>query len=500
MTAPVDVSVDAIGRTDPGRPRRAVPWSRLDREAVVPTVAGILVVLHLSLRLWTASSGWFLRQDFVAAAAVAGLPVDIPGPPGAVALARLMASVAPMSWPAFVTLEIVAQLAVDLLLYRLLVELFGRRPAVLLPLAVYLASSLPLVGGVWWSAALVQLPVQLTLLISVTGYLRHLRTGLPGSAVTSAAAVGVGLLFSGGMALVPLLLVLAGALWDTDGPPGARMRDVARHRTVWLAQIAAVAVGLAVRLPTSAGSLVDGSVLAERVQDLPETLTRTVLPGLVGGPWVWSPVTLPLAVPDPPAALAVAAAIVVAAVVVATVLVHRGAMRAWLLTAAVIAVVLVGGAFSATETTDLGQVPAGVVPPAVVALSAALGLGLASLPVRGAPTVLRRRGWATAAPGCGSSVERPARAWGPSPSPRSPPARWSPRPRSSSTGLPTLPGSSSNPPAPAWSGERTSCSWTRPYPRPWYLARWPRPTRRRSSLPECQAHRDSCRKERASTT
>ena len=406
MTAPVDVSVDAIGRTDPGRPRRAVPWSRLDREAVVPTVAGILVVLHLSLRLWTASSGWFLRQDFVAAAAVAGLPVDIPGPPGAVALARLMASVAPMSWPAFVTLEIVAQLAVDLLLYRLLVELFGRRPAVLLPLVVYLASSLPLVGGVWWSAALVQLPVQLTLLISVTGYLRHLRTGLPGSAVTSAAAVGVGLLFSGGMALVPLLLVLAGALWDADGPPGARMRDVARHRTVWLAQIAAVAVGLAVRLPTSAGSLVDGSVLAERVQDLPETLTRTVLPGLVGGPWVWSPVTLPLAVPDPPAALAVAAAIVVAAVVVATVLVHRGAMRAWLLTAAVIAVVLVGGAFSATETTELGQVPAGVVPPAVVALSAALGLGLASLPVRGAPTVLRRRGWATR--GAGLRVVRGA--------------------------------------------------------------------------------------------
>ncbi|TFV82849.1 hypothetical protein [Blastococcus sp. CT_GayMR16] len=357
---------------------------RVDREAVVPMVAGILVALSLLVRLWTASGGWFLRQDFLAAAAAAGLPVDVPGPPGAAALARVMASLAPMSWPAFVALELVGQLAVDLLLYGLLVQLFGRRPAVLLPLAVYLASSLPLVGGLWWSAALVQLPLQLALLIAVTGHVRHLRTGRTGAMAASALAVAVGLLFSTGMALVPLLLLVGTALWGT----------LAGSRQVWLAQGAAVAVGLAARALSSAGPPVDVSAPADNARDLLGTLMRTVLPGLVGGPWEWSPAVLPLAVPDPSAASATAAAVAVAAVILTTVLVHRGALRAWLLAAATTVVVLVSGAFSPTAAAD-PELPAGVVPPAVVALVAALGLALASLPVRGAPTVLRRRGWVT---------------------------------------------------------------------------------------------------------
>ena len=370
---------------------------RVDRASVVPAVAGVLIVLHVLLRLWTASGGWFLRQDFLAAAAAAGLPVDVPGPPGAAALARVMASVAPMSWPAFVILELVGQLAVDLLLYGLLVQLFGRRPAVLLPLAVYLASTLPLVGGLWWSAALVQLPLQLALLVAVTGHVRHLRTGGTGAMVASSLAVAIGLLFSPGMALVPLLLLVGTAMWGS----------LRRSRRVWPAQIAAVAAGLAARALTSAAPLVDATTLADNARDLPGTLLHTVLPGLVGGPGAWSPAVLPLVVPDPAGAVVLTAAVVVAAVVLVTVLVHSGALRAWLLAAAVTVVVLVSGVFSPTGA-DSGGLTADVVPPAVLALVAALALGLASLPVRGAPTVLRRRGWATR--GIGLRVLRPATA------------------------------------------------------------------------------------------
>ena len=411
---------------------------RVDRASVVPAVAGVLIVLHVLLRLWTASGGWFLRQDFLAAAAAAGLPVDVPGPPGAAALARVMASVAPMSWPAFVILELVGQLAVDLLLYGLLVQLFGRRPAVLLPLAVYLASTLPLVGGLWWSAALVQLPLQLALLVAVTGHVRHLRTGGTGAMVASSLAVAIGLLFSPGMALVPLLLLVGTAMWGS----------LRRSRRVWPAQIAAVAAGLAARALTSAAPLVDATTLADNARDLPGTLLHTVLPGLVGGPGAWSPAVLPLVVPDPAGAVVLTAAVVVAAVVLVTVLVHRGALRAWLLAAAVTVVVLVSGVFSPTGA-DSGGLTADVVPPAVLALVAALALGLASLPVRGAPTVLAGAAGPPVASGCGCSARRPPPLWQRSPSSRSPPRRWSPRRPSASTGPPTRPGTSSTPRAPA---------------------------------------------------
>ncbi len=392
MAAPADVGADVTGETAPAAPRPAGrgPGPVLGRESAVPVVAAVLVGLHLALRLWTAAGGWFTPLDLAGVAAGVTGTGDVAGPPGAEALTRALASLAPLSWPAAVGLELLAQLAVDVLLYRLLVTLFGRRPAVLLPLTVHLASTLPLVGGVWWAAATVQLPVQLALVVALLAHVRHLRTGRTGPAVAAAAAVLAGTLFSGGVLLVPLLLVTLTLLWWTEGPLRGRARALAHRRTAWALQSLVVGLGVALRVLLHPGPAPDPGSLVDVGPDLPGLLGRTVLPGLVGGPWAWSPADASLAVPAPPAAVVWVAAVVVTLTVVASVVLHRGAVRAWLVGAVAVVVALAATTASGARA-EIGDPPAATVAPAALALVAALVTGLAFLPVRDAPAVLRPR-------------------------------------------------------------------------------------------------------------
>jgi hypothetical protein len=249
-----------------------------------------------------------------------------------------------------------------------------------------------LMGGVWWSAALVELPLQLVLLVAVTGHVRHVRTRAPGPALLGALAVAVGLLFGAEAALVPVLLVASTLLWATDGPLGSRLRATVRLPLAWPAQAVAVGVGVAARLLLRGSPLLPAG-LADGVRALPGMLSRTVLPGLVGGPWSWRTVAAPLSAAAPPGAVVRGATAAIAAVVLAGVLVHRGAARAWVVVAVAGAAVLLSRGTVLADGT--GQLPADVVPPASLTLLAALGLGLAFLPVAGAPAVLRRRRWAT---------------------------------------------------------------------------------------------------------
>jgi hypothetical protein len=89
--------------------------------------------------------------------------------------------------------------------------------------------------------------------------------------------------------------------------------------------------------------------------------------------------------------LVLAAPGVICAVFLCSVLLRRGAARAWLVAAAAGAVVLLAAELSPVEGTGAGRLPAGLVPPATLAVISALCLALAFLPVTGASPVLRRR-------------------------------------------------------------------------------------------------------------
>ena len=78
-------------------------------------------------------------------------------------------------WAVLVVLGL--QLVASLLMYLLLEELVGKRPVVLVALAVYLFSPLMLVASTWFAASLEALPLQVALLGATWTMLRFTRGG-----------------------------------------------------------------------------------------------------------------------------------------------------------------------------------------------------------------------------------------------------------------------------------------------------------------------------------
>ena len=104
MAAPADLGVPggepATDEAPPAGARRSVLQVGVEREALLPLAAAALVVVHLALRVWTAAGGWYTGLDLAGTVGTVTGAVEVPGPPGAAALTRALASVAPLSWPA----------------------------------------------------------------------------------------------------------------------------------------------------------------------------------------------------------------------------------------------------------------------------------------------------------------------------------------------------------------------------------------------------------------
>ncbi|MCO1656176.1 hypothetical protein [Pseudonocardia humida] len=393
-------TADAAGPAPPRALRGLRDRLRSDPGSVVVPIAAVLVLGQLVLRGWAAAGGFYLLDDFVFIDRAVSLPFDLRifeaynghVMPGSFALVEALTALAPLSWPAVVALGLAQQLAIDAALLALLVLLFGRRPAVLVPFALYVTSSITLPAFLWWAAALNQLPMQLAVLLALLYHVRYLRSGELRDALRSAAAVAAGLLFSEKTLLALPLLVALTLFWFTEGGPLARLRrTLGRHRTAWLVH-GALGGAYSAYYVLNVDSPIVGTPTLGEVGDLfGPALLRSVLPGLLGGPWVWEDFPPTLAIADPPAVLQWLSVGVAAVVVAVSVLRRRGAGRAWVL----LALYVVGTCvlLSASRAQLIG-------PFALareyryftdVAMVGALCLALAFLPVREAPTVLRKR-------------------------------------------------------------------------------------------------------------
>ena len=82
--------------------------------------------------------------------------------------------------------------------------LFGRRQAILVPLAVFLFCPLQLAGIAWWSVVLNILPLELGLLMAVDAHVRYLRGGRMRNAVAAAGWLLVALAGSDKAVVIPL--------------------------------------------------------------------------------------------------------------------------------------------------------------------------------------------------------------------------------------------------------------------------------------------------------
>jgi len=258
--------------------------------------------------------------------------------PGVYLTAWLLARAALYNWLAGSAIVLAMSAAAGLAAWRALRTLLGNRPAILIPLVLYLLSPLGFPTDAWWITAVEAIPLQIALFMALDSHVRYLRTGKFRYAVASAGWQAFGLFFFEKSAVIPLLLfaVTAGFLTSPRLLAGLRTTITGLWKG-WLLYLGLLAVYAAVFV-TALGKSANGSVgpTAQAVRTFAwKEVSKTLLPGLLGGPWHWfRPPNYGSAFADPPAALSWAAIVATLVFVVASILTRQRAWRAWLLLAA----------------------------------------------------------------------------------------------------------------------------------------------------------------------
>ena len=309
--------------------------------------------------------------------------------PGVYAIAWAVARISLYSWALASAVTMIMLAAAGLAAFRLLRTLFGNRPAILIPLAVYLLTPLTMPDLGWWSSAIESLPLQMATFMALNAQVHYVRSGLFRHAVAASAWLVFGLAFFEKAMVLPLLLfaVSSGFLIDGSWRSAAR-RCLVSYWRCWALQLAVLAgygAVLVVSLRTSSAQPGIPGTANGTYTFASDLFKDTFAPGAIGGPWQWLPsADAEYAYSAPPAALAWLSLIVAAAVVVASVWSRRQAWRAWVilagwLAAADIAPVLLGR-ISELSPSLLGLETRYVADAAPVL---AICLGLAFWPVAG---------------------------------------------------------------------------------------------------------------------
>jgi hypothetical protein len=372
-------------------------WSALSTGERVVLVAWAMIALQLVLRGWAVAGSWFYADDFIFLGTVARgeattdwlfSPHNIHLMPLGLWLTTLVGAVGAFSWTAAVAEILVLQLLASLACWWMLRTFFGDRPGILVPLGAFLFLPMSFPTVVWWAAVVNQLPHQAALYACLAAHVVYLRErrrwALVMATVFFALALGS---YTKGL-LVPVLLVLVAVLYFAEGGLLRRpWRALVDYWQAWTAY-GVVTAGYLVTYLTTVPSTgrPDLQVLADTV-DL--SLTTSLAPSMLGGPWVWTSLNQvggvgPRLFVDTPASLVALSWLVLGMLALVAVLRRRRAWFAILVLAvyALASAVLVG----AGRAGDFGVASASLELRYFADLSGvvALCLGLALLPVRGA--------------------------------------------------------------------------------------------------------------------
>ncbi|MGW5574216.1 hypothetical protein ACWEVD_23730 [Nocardia thailandica] len=338
----------------PGDHRAPVAaWPR--RLPPVLAVAAGLIAAHLVLRGWVAASGFFYWDDFILVGEAARHPLWSPEllfsshdghvMPLAFATTGLLTAVAPLHWPAAVTVLLLGQLLAALAVLRLLVVLVGVRPRLLIPLLFYLCTPLSVPAFAWWAAALNALPLQIGLAWVSADALLAVRTGRRRYAVSAAVVFALALgFFEKSAVVLPVafaVTALAAYVRGGAGSGGGVLAGTLRGAGALWTSCGAVLLAwaacylLVVRKPRGLSGPARPGVLVR------DGLSDGLIPALAGGPWRWErwqPAT-PWA--DPPAVTVVLSALVLLGVIAWSLRTRRRTGAVWLCAGAYVALGLI---------------------------------------------------------------------------------------------------------------------------------------------------------------
>jgi len=266
----------------------------------VVLAAAVLIVGQLCWKAYLLSRFYFRQDDFelLDRALSRGLSLNylfsFSGGhlrPGGLVVFWLVTRLAPDDWPLAVTVTIAALAAAGVLMLRLLLILFGSRPAILIPLIIFLFTPLTLAGLSFWTTATDWLPLQLTMLAAACSHVRYIRSGRVGHVVAAAAWLGAGLLFDVQGALVPLLLFALTSAYLVPGrwPAAAwqTLRSFWRAWAIYVVLTAAYLVIFVIKLQTSSQQPINPRHISGVLSLAAAMLRVGFVPAAVGGPWRW---------------------------------------------------------------------------------------------------------------------------------------------------------------------------------------------------------------------
>ncbi len=370
-------------------PRVGEVTRRLGRPRALVVIALSLLVCAVAVRAWALYPSWFFLDDYLLLDEARGQALDIghlttavhdrPAP-GLRALVWLVSASGPLNWTLAATVTLLLSTLAALALLWLLVTLFGRRPAVLVLVGLYLTTALTAPSLIWWATAAALVPVQLSTFVALGCWVHYLRGHRLRWLAAAGASVVVGLAFDVSAVLaVPLMAYLAAAYFSEGG----LLRRVGRAlRDHW--------PGAAVLVLLLAGEVVAQLAAGSRLQwpgtrtvaDFAGAMVGTAFPaGALGGPWRWEAWSPPAAVPSTPELLVRLSWVVVALVIAHTALRRRSSLRAWGLLAGYLALSALLLATTLPAVNELAGLDYRLLPGA--AGVAVLSLGLASLRIDG---------------------------------------------------------------------------------------------------------------------
>lgn len=312
--------------------------------AVLVGAALALVAVHLAVRTSIAARSYFYWDDLILVGRSAQFPLfsrefllyDHDGHfmPAAFFLTGVLTRVAPYQWVWPALLLVLGQALASLALLRTLRLTLGWRPALLLPLTLYLFIPLTLPAFAWWSAAINALPLQIALAWVSGDAILLYRTGKRRYAASGAVVFLLALLFFEKSVVVPFV-ALAFVVFSLRirGTPTPLRRAVRRCRALWVPCAVILAVWLPVYLCTVRSPLT-GSGRSSTAELVHHATSLATLPTLLGGPWRWDRWIPGPAWADPPTPLVVLAWIALVGVVGATLRTRRRTGSIWLATGA----------------------------------------------------------------------------------------------------------------------------------------------------------------------
>lgn len=349
------------------------------------TVAAVLgLVLQLWWRAGMLAHSYFQQNDFPllyqAAASKLGLsylltPANGQLAPGGRAVIWLETRAGLYNWDVASAVTLLMLALAGLALLQLLRTLFGNRPAILLPYALYLVTPLVVPVLTWWSATLAWLPLQIATFMAMNAHVCYIRTSRFRHAAAAACWMAAGVLFLDKGVLSPLLLLALTSAFLLPGSWTASLLAALRgYWRGWLLYAAVMVAYLALAVLQISGSgFTPRPMAAAPALSFASSLVRVgLVPGMLGGPWRWWSTGSYAAAAQMPV-LTTLSWLATAAAVLASAWFRKRAWRAWLILVAWVAIadlvpVLVGwlGAVVAPpHTADLSYL-ADAVPVIVV--------------------------------------------------------------------------------------------------------------------------------------